>query len=74
MRRRVIAAVLPCGFLFAMFAAPAHANVIEQVKAEATGIVPASVTVTLEDPSTTTGLVRLCVTSKSQGQLFCIAI
>jgi hypothetical protein len=74
MRRRVLAVVLLCCFLFGMFAAPAKADEIERVEAEATGVVPASVTVTLRDPSTETALVRLCVTSQSQGQLVCITI
>ena len=74
MLRRILVTVLPLSFLFAMFAPPAHAGVIERVETDAQGLLPATVIVTLRDPSTETQLVRVCLTSRSAGQLLCVAI
>jgi hypothetical protein len=44
------------------------------VQAEATGILPASATLTISEPSADAGLARVCITSRSAGELLCITI
>jgi hypothetical protein len=72
--RRKLAFIVPCCFALAMGAPAARANTIEQVKATANGVVPASVTITVSDPRIEDGLLKVCVTSNTFGRLFCIAI
>ena len=74
MRRR-LTVILSCCSVLAL-AAPfaAKADPIEQITTTAVGVVPASVTLTLNDPNTTPGIAKICLKSRSQGQIICIAI
>ena len=70
--RRKLAFTLPFCFVLAAAAPVAKADPIEQITTTAVGVIPASVTLTLNNPQTEPGLVKVCVKSRSQGQLFCI--
>ena len=73
MRRRV-AVLLPCCFaLFALAAPSAHAGTIEQVTTTAVGVLPATATLTLSTPDDP-GIAKVCLKSRSQGQLGCLAV
>jgi hypothetical protein len=75
MRRRFVLVLLSF-FALAVAAPAAHADIIEQVNATANGVLPASVTVTLSEPNATPGapLVKVCIKSRTAGQIGCIAI
>jgi hypothetical protein len=74
MRRRVLL-LLPCCFVFAMAAPAARADtVLEKVTTTAVGAVPATATVTINDPQSATGLLKVCITSHSAGQLACVTL
>jgi hypothetical protein len=72
--RRILAVILPSCLALLMAVPAAHAGTIERVETTAEGVVPATVIVTLNNPDTATGLVRVCITSRSAGQLACINI
>ena len=74
--RRLFAVLIPCCFGILLFAPqPAGADPLEQVVTHATGVLPADVTVTVNDPSAATHLVRGCITIReANNRQICVAV